>query len=203
MSDTRPETVSENPSKGPSGAPAPTRSPAFTPRHAIINGFIVFNLLAILCTAVPPISRVVTNVKIIVEPYLILTGLHQVWAMFSPDPPTYMNYLEAEVTYADGKTTLWKFPIPSDYGYYRAYFMERYRKWSNDYVRMDSYSAMWPDACHFVARANNTRGVPPDTVRLIRRWAAIPPLDSAAPDTPPKWERYPFYTCAIKAGDLK
>lgn len=195
--------MSDTASEMPSETPAPKRSPTFTPRRAIINGFLIFNLVAILCTAVPPISRLSSNFKALVEPYLLLTGLHQIWAMFSPDPPTYMNRLEAEVTYADGKTTTWRFPIPGDYGLYRAYFMERYRKWANDYVRMDVYSPLWPDACHFVARANNTRGVPPDTVRLIRRWAAIPPLDSAVPATPPKWERYPFYTCAIKADDLK
>ncbi len=120
-----------------------------------------------------------------------------------PDPPTYMNRLEAEVTYADGKTVVWRFPIPSDYGYYRAYFMERFRKWGNDYVRQDNYSALWPDACLYVARVNNRRGALPDTVRLIRRWAAIPPIDSAVPAIPAKWERYPFYTCAIKADDLK
>lgn len=202
MSDAPPNSSSQ-PGVKPDANPDVKRTPAFTPRRAFINGFLMFNLVAILCTAVPPISRLVTNFKIVVEPYLLVTGLHQVWAMFSPDPPTYTNRLEAEVTYADGKTVVWRFPIPSDQGYYRAYFMERYRKWGNDYVRMDAYSALWPDACHYVARVNNTRGVPPDTVRLIRRWAAIPPLDSAVPAAPAKWERYLFYTCAITAADLK
>jgi hypothetical protein len=179
------------------------RSPEFTPRRAIISGFIMFNLVAILCTSIPPISQLVTNTKNAVEPYMLLTGLHQVWAMFSPDPPTISNYLEAEVTYHDGRTTIWKFPIPADYGYYRRYFLERYRKWGNDYVRMDALSALWPDACRYIARVNNTRSVPPDTIRLFRRWSQIPPVDSAVPTTPPHWERYKFYTCAVQPEDLR
>jgi hypothetical protein len=179
------------------------RSPEFTPRRAIISGFIMFHLVAILCTAIPPISRLVVNTRDAVEPYMLLSGLQQVWAMFSPDPPTFTNSVEAEVTYHDGRTTIWKFPIPSDYGYYRRYFMERYRKWANDYVRNDNFSALWPDACRYVAYVNNTRSVPPDTIKLVRRWLPIPPVDSAIPTTPPQWQRYAYHTCVVKPEDLR
>lgn len=185
-----------NPTRAP-------RSPEFTPRRAFISGFIVFHLIAILCTAIPPVSRLVVIAKEAVEPYMLLTGLQQVWAMFSPDPPTFANYLEAEVTYQDGRTTIWKFPLPSDSGYYRRYFLERYRKWGNDYVRNDSFSVLWPDACRFIAYVNNTRSVPPDTIRLVRRWLPIPPVDSAIPAGPEHWQRYPYHTCVVRPEDLR
>jgi hypothetical protein len=181
----------------------PVRSPEFTPRRAVISGFIAFNLVAILCTAIPPVSLVTTNMKRAVEPYMLLTGLQQVWAMFSPDPPTFMNYVEAEVTYKDGRTTIWKLPIPGDYGYYQRYFLERYRKWGNDYIRTDQFHDLWPDACRYIARINNTRAVAPDSIRLFRRWTTIPPVDSALPTTPPHWERYKFYNCAVHPEDLR
>jgi hypothetical protein len=187
----------------PASDATPRRSPEFTPRRAIISGFIAFHLIAILCTATPPISRATTMLKTKVEPYLLLTGLQQVWAMFSPDPPTFANYLEAEVIYHDGHRTIWKFPLPSDSGYYRRYFLERYRKWANDYVRNDGFSGLWPDACRFIAYTNNNRAAPPDTVKLIRRWLPIPPVDSAVPAGPEVWQRYAYYTCPVKAEYLR
>lgn len=179
------------------------RSPEFTPRRAFISGFIMFHLVAILCTAIPPISLIATNMKRAVEPYMLLTGLQQVWAMFSPDPPTFMNYVEAEVTYHDGQTIIWKFTIPGDSGYYKRYFLERYRKWGNDYIRTDQFHDLWPDAARYVARINNTRSVAPDTIRFFRRWATIPPVDSAVRTTPEHWERYKFYTYAVQPADLR
>jgi hypothetical protein len=179
------------------------RSPEFTPRRAFISGFIMFHLVAILCTAIPPVSLISTNMRRAVEPYMLLTGLQQVWAMFSPDPPTFMNYVEAEVTYHDGQTIIWKFPIPGDSGYYKRYFLERYRKWGNDYIRTDQFKDLWPDAARYVARINDTRSVAPDTIRFFRRWATIPPVDSAIRTTPEHWERYKFYTYGVQPADLR
>jgi hypothetical protein len=187
---------------GASDAP-PRRSPEFTPRRAFITGFIAFHLIAIVCTAIPPISRATSIMKTKVEPYLLLTGLQQVWAMFSPDPPTFTNHLEAEIIYKDGHSTRWKFPLPSDSGYYRRYFLERYRKWANDYVRNDAYSVLWPDACRYIAYTHNNRAVPPDTIKLTRLWLPIPPVDSAVPTGPEVWQRYVFYTCAVKPEYLR
>jgi hypothetical protein len=191
------------PNATPPGAKPARRSPEFTPRRAFISGFIAVHLIAMICSASPPVSRVVSIVKDKTQPYMLLTGLQQIWAMFSPDPPTFANYLEAEVIYRDGKHTMWKFPLPSDSGYYRRYFMERYRKWGNDYVRNDSFSALWPDACRFIAYTNNTRGVPPDTVKLVRRWLTITPVDSAIPSGPEVWQRYVYYTCPVKPEYLR
>jgi hypothetical protein len=169
----------------------------------MITGFLVFQLAALVVTAIPPSPGLLAYAKIAIAPYMRAVGLYQSWPMFSPNPPSADTYLVGEVHYRDGKTTEWKFPIPADYGYFRRYTIERYRKWANDNVRPNTGRGIWPDAARFVARMNDTRGVPPDTVRLIRYWSMISPIDSGPPKEPLKWQHGKFFTYAVKPADLR
>jgi hypothetical protein len=179
------------------------RSPELTPRRAIITGFLLFQLFALVITVIPPGRGLLTLAKIAVGPYMRIVGLSQSWPMFSPNPPSMDTYLQAEIHYRDGRTKQWKFPIPADYGYFRRYTIERYRKWANDNVRPPSSRAVWPDAARYVARVNDTLGVPPDTVRLLRYWSVISPIDSGPPKGPMTWQHALFYTYPVKPADLR
>jgi hypothetical protein len=98
---------------------------------------------------------------------------------------------------------VWKLPIPIDYGYYRRYFKERYRKWGLDNVRVDADSALWPDAARYIAYVNNDPSDPPDTIRLIRSWARIPPPDAKPTDRSLSWSRAVFFTYPVRPADLR
>jgi hypothetical protein len=184
-------------------APLPPAKPVLTPKRAMISGFIAFHLIAIMAASFPPTSLFLEATKEAIKPYMLWTGLWQTWAMFAPDPPSFNNYLDAEITYRSGHKSVWKFPVPIDYGYYRRYFMERYRKWGSDYVRTDANSVLWPDAARYVAWVNNDRNDPPDTVKLVRHWSRIPPIDSVRTAGPPHWDRYVYFVYAVKPGDLR
>jgi hypothetical protein len=169
----------------------------------MISGFIAFHVAAIVIIAMPPQRGLLAHAKHTVDPYLRLVGLSQSWPMFSPNPPSADTYLFAEIIYQDGSKGEWKFPIPADYSQTRRYTIERFRKWANDNVRPNTGHAIWPDAARYVARVNNTRAVPPDTIKLYRYWSFISALDSGPPKGPMKWEHARFFTYAVKPADLR
>jgi len=197
----------------PSGPPSPTpddvrrsdhdSGPRLTRARAIISGFILVNLVVILSWSLPVNSLLVSVAKRAVGPYMMWSGLWQGWNMFAPDVPAATTHVEAELIRRDGRTTDWKFSSPPDYGYYRRYFMERRRKFSNDHLRLDTSAELWPDAARYVARLNNDPANPVDTVRLVRYWAPIPPPGSAQPRNPAHWNRYVFFTYPVKPEDLR
>src|SRR5580698_9332196 len=98
-------------------------------KRLAISAFVLFHITAIICWAVPLNTRLFSNVSNKIALYMTFSGLFQDWALFAPDPIHFDYRLEAEVTYGDGATLVWKFPLPQDYGY--SYFKERDRKWSN------------------------------------------------------------------------
>lgn len=129
---------------------------------------------------------------------MLLSGLAQGWPLFAPDPRSANYRLEAEITYADGSTLIWKFPLPKDFAY--PYLKERDRKWSNDSVRLDENAVLWPDTARYIARHNNDRTNPPTSVKLVRYWSEIFPPGSHKSDP---WHSYAFFTYSVVAEDLR
>lgn len=173
-------------------------------RRILISAFLLFHIVAILSWSLPLNSLLVAEIKQKVTPYMLWSGLFQVWDMFAPEPPMLNAYLEAEVTFRDGRTAIWKFPRMQELGYVERYFKERYRKWANERVRADANAALWPDAARYVARQYSTPGNPPVRVRLIRHWSdiAAPPRPGETA-VPAVWRRYVFYTHFVNPGDLQ
>ena len=86
-----------------------------------------------------------------IRPYMLWSGLFQAWDMFAPNPMKLNSYVEAEVSFRDGSRRIWSFPRMNEIGYVDRYFKERYRKFANEYLRMDVHSALWPDAARYIA----------------------------------------------------
>lgn len=128
------------------------------------------------------------------------SGLYQNWALFAPNPLSVNSRLEAEVIYRDGRTSVWKFPLPQDFGYFQRYFKERYEKWGNQAVRLDQNAVLWPDAARYIARLNNDGKNPPVTVKLVRYWSQIAAPRSGEPEP---WNQYVFFTYSVKPEDLQ
>jgi hypothetical protein len=168
--------------------------------HGTLSAFIAFHIIAIFFWSMPLNTLLVGVVRDAVGPYFLWSGLWQGWDMFAPNPYSTNAYLEAEVVFRDGQQRVWKFPRMQDLGLVDRYFKERYRKWANERVRMDANSVLWPDAARYIARLHANPRNPPQTVRLVRYWAEVPPPGPGV--SKPAYQRYVFYTYTVAPGDL-
>src|SRR5262249_15294639 len=103
----------------------------------------------------------------------------------------------------DGSHRIWAMPKMDDLGYVERYFKERYRKYSTEYLRMDSYAALWPDAARYIARLHRGSPSPPAVVRLIRSWSEINPPAPDGSYKPGPWRSYAYYVYLVQPGDLQ
>jgi hypothetical protein len=132
---------------------------------------------------------------------MVWSGLVQGWNLFAPNPLASNNRMEAQVTYSDGQTAIWKFPQPQDYGYFKRYFFERPHKFSLDALWNDKTGKLRPDAARYIARENNTKpNNPPVTVVLTSFQSNIPPPNSNKPEP---WKSRTLLTYKVQPGDLK
>jgi hypothetical protein len=118
-----------------------SNAPPARPRkfaRALISAFVAFNLIAIVSWCVPLESPLVSAGRSFSRPYLLWTGLFQKWDMFAPDPSKLNCYVGAQIAFRDGHTALWNFPRMENLGIVEKYFQERYRKYANDNLRLDS-----------------------------------------------------------------
>lgn len=181
----------------------PEAGPPGYPRSAklALSAFILFHIVAIVSFCFPLNTMFIPAIKNAVRPYMLWTGLFQAWDMFAPEPRRTNIRMAAEVTFRDGATRLWRFPEMNQLGYFARYAKERYRKYSNDNLRLDENALLWPDAARQIARINNTNpNNPPVAVRLVRSWADVP-----GPDAPPdseRWYSFVFYRYTVAPGDV-
>jgi hypothetical protein len=170
-------------------------------KRIAINAFLVVHLIVILCWAMPVNSRLVSATRVVIAPYMMWSGLAQGWNLFAPNPLSLNTRVEAEITYRNGDTGVWKFPLPQDLGYARRYMIERQHKFAFDSLLNDRFENLRPDAARYIARLNNTRADdPPVTVALISYRSQIAPPNSRQPEP---WVRKVVYTYSVRAGDLK
>jgi len=184
--------------------PEKTPTPALSRRVRLaISAFIAFNLFAIIGWSVPMDSPLIDRCRRLVRPYLLYTGLFQKWDMFAPDPSKLNNYVAAVITYSDGTSSSWEFPRMENLGYIDKYFKERYRKYANDCLNLDMYSALWPDAARYIARLNTRPSNPPVAVDLVRHWYIVQPPGPNGEEPAVPWNQYPFFRYIVNPGDLK
>jgi hypothetical protein len=139
------------------------------------------------------------------SPVATALGLRQDWTMFAPNPTRLNTYIDAEITYRDGKKHTWTFPQMEELGYAERYAKERYRKFANERVWVRDNSVLWPDAARFIARLNaHDPSNPPVIVRLVHYWSEIlPPPEAGEEPRPERWSRDVFFTYTVDPGELR
>jgi hypothetical protein len=176
------------------------------PRHSAVRlaltTFIIFHLAAITAWSLQSDSPLIQNFNKLIRPYMLWTGLFQNWDMFAPDPSKLNCNVGAVVEYRDGTRSLWSFPKMESMGLVDKYFRERWRKYANDNLRLDTNAALWPDAARYVARQNNRPGNPPVAVSLLRYWSEVPPPAPNGIYEPAPWQWYTFFRYPVEARDL-
>ena len=188
--------------KLPASPDPPTASTTISrPWRIAISAFILFNLFGIVSWCVPLDSPLIVRCREIAGPYLRYFGLFQKWDMFAPDPSKLNNYVGAVITYRDGSSSLWTFPRMENLGWFDEYVKERYRKYANDNLRLDTNQPIWPDAARYIARLNYRPQNPPVAVGLVRYWRFVPPPGPV--ETPSgDWSQYMFFHYDVAPGDL-
>lgn len=170
-------------------------------KRIAINIFLVFHLAMILCWAVPVNSRLVSEARVIIAPYMTWSGLAQGWNLFAPNPLSLNTRVEAEITYRNGETGVWKFPLPQDLDYLKRYMIERQHKFAFDSLLNDRFKVLRPDTARYIARLNNTKtDDPPVSVTLVSYRSQIAAPNSRKPEP---WIRKVVYTYSVQSGDLK
>lgn len=144
-------------------------------RRTLVNAFIVLHLAVIWTWCLPQTFALRRPLTRLTSHYVLATGLWQGWSMFSPNPRRVDIRVGAEIEFADGAKTLYDFPQMDRLGYWERYRKERFRKWANDSLRLDTKKALWKPAAEWVARRYDANPSRVTRVRLIRRWRDIPP----------------------------
>lgn len=166
--------------------------------RVLVNLFILWHLFSMTIWLLPE-SDLRQKFAGLVTPYMTFTGFMQGWTMFSPNPANMDFYVEARITYADGRARSWNFPRMIRLGYLDRYRQERWRKLIEN-GNQDENQMVWPSLAGYAARRNNRYpGNPPVTVALVRHFRAVPPPGNSFAS----FRTYTFYTRPITAQDLQ
>ncbi len=153
-----------------SSQPTSAESPGFL--RGAISIFILFNLVAITSWAVPLNVPPLREIKELVRPYLLWTGLFQSWDFFAPNPRPVNSYIEAVAVTQNRHIRVFDFPRMEQLSYGKRYREERYRKFAE--VLCDPhFAALWPDVAKRVARLLTSASDPPQMVILMKFEAPI------------------------------
>jgi hypothetical protein len=167
----------------------------------LLTLFIAFHLVSITLWVLPFNASLTGLLREWIGPYFSLMGLRQEWSLFSPNPIAANSYIDAQVVLQNGDLRIWTFPRLEGLKLTERYSKARYRKFAGWLYRR-RFAYAWRDAARYVARQYNSSAMPPRTVKLIRHWAWIPPIDSED-DTPPAWHSTVFFVYQIPPDDLE
>lgn len=181
-------------------------------KRVVISAFLAFNLVVIVSGAIPANVFLVTALhaqgfltalKEKLAPYASAAGLQVGWNMFAPNPSRDNSYIDAEISYRDGRKQIWSFPQMQELGYAERYVKERYRRFATESLCAKENAVLWPDAARYIARLNADASNPPQTVKLVHYRSVISPLPQPDETPPPeRWGRNVFFTYTVKPGDL-
>jgi hypothetical protein len=93
----------------------------------MISGLVALIFLIAAASNMPG-SEIQRLLVPVVKPIAVATGLDQQWAMFAPNPPRRIKYLEVRVVLADGNHRVWTPPVSG--GLAGAVSSHRWRKLS-------------------------------------------------------------------------
>jgi hypothetical protein len=162
--------------------------------RAVISAFVVLTALAILLTSIPasPLRR---TGDATFRPYIDAVGLDQNWEVFAPDPRRIVLDFEAEITYDDASTAVWRVPrggmIVDTYRFYH------WQKWMEHARADDTQAVLWEPAARFAAREMALPGKRVVKVELVRYWYDIPAPGEGSEHE--DFNRYVYYTLEPEA----
>ena len=142
------------------------------PRRFLVIGALLY-MIGATSWSMPAGFPLKTAIDPLFAPVFRRLGLWQGWDMFAPTPRDEDIFLTAEIEFIDGTNTVDVLSRMSEMSYGERYIKERWRKFMNDNLRLDSNKAMWNEAGAWIARRASVRdGKPVRKVDLYRHWRA-------------------------------
>ena len=173
-------------------------------KRRIISVFVAFHTVAFAIWTAPIELPGSAEIKRIIKPYLLFTGLFQAWDMFAPDPTRLNGHLEATIIFKNGDRQLWSEPRLPQLGYFERYQKERYRKFMEEHLWLDAQSDLWPDAARHLARMfHHDAQNPPVVVELTRHWTMILPPGEHGEFRSEDPSEYTYFSYEVEPGDLQ
>jgi hypothetical protein len=166
-----------------------TRVEASPAGRVLISLGVGFTVLAMVVLNMPD-SQLRSSLMTPVAPYVRAVGLDQDWAVFAP-PRSFSLQVEGHLEYADGTTSVERFPRASGIAAYADY---RWRKYE-ERLRLDVNERLWARYALFLADRARAEGRSPVRVSLVRRWADTRP-PGPGPERDP-WREFTFYTVRV------
>lgn len=162
--------------------------------RALLTGLILFTLGAMVISNLPASELRRTGIRV-VKPFLDVSGLHQNWNLFAPDPRRTTLELEARIKYADGSTAVWHPPVGDPFiGVYSSF---RWRKWAGNILSSEN-SELWVPTAEWIAGTHRRDGALPVQVTLVKRFYVAPAPGSGKPAVQP-WKETTLYTARFGA----
>jgi hypothetical protein len=140
------------------------------PGRILISLFAACTVFTVLVVNMPD-SELKNHLLVPFGPVLRASGLDQNWGVFS-DVRSVSVFVEGRVHNVDGTTTV--FPIPSRTGI-AALSDYRWQKFEEQ-VRLDDNKNLWAPYADWLVDRARARGLDPERVSLVRRFAdTLPP----------------------------
>ncbi len=163
--------------------------------------FIAFHVVAITLWVFPFNASLTRLLRKTIGPYFSLMGLTQEWTLFAPDPIAANSYVDAQVVLENGDVRTWNFPRLESLDFTGRYSKARYRKFTG-WLYRENFAYAWPDTARYVASQFKDSVPPPRTVKLLRHWSRIPPINAAA-TSQAAWHSIVFYVYQVRPGGLE
>lgn len=136
----------------------------------------------------------------IARPAFLFLGLWQGWDMFSPNPRREDIYVEVFYRNRDGSTKRYALTKMIDMPLFARWQKERWRKYFNDNLRVDSSNILWVPFAEYTRRQLVEQGEDPVEIHLIRKWrdSIIPVAPEHRADVSQRpWESYTFFRWTV------
>ena len=131
---------------------------------------------------------------------LLYFGLWQGWDMFAPNPRAEDIVVDVAFTNRDGSSHTWNLTQMNEMGFFDRWQRERWRKYFNDHLRLDSERNLWQPFADYAVRYLRTQGQDPVKMEFTRWWR--PTVRPVSPDlradrNKSPWNRYTFYRWSL------
>ena len=125
-----------------------------------------------------PNSPIRSDLRPIVRPIAITTGLDQNFGVFAPNPPRRLEYIDVQVTKRSGAVSTWQMPDWDPL--FSHYWLSRWKKLKENLISTPSTRGPF---LHWYARQVATPDDPVVRLRMVLRTAPIPAPSGAAPNS--------------------
>lgn len=122
-------------------------------KKTVILVFFTLNVSIMVVAGFPDQSALGMKFLDAVGKYQALVMLYQPWAMFAPNPMNTTVFIEADLTFEDGSTSVWKMPRAQDIkGIRKVLTADRYRILGQETLLPNQNDLVWFDLSRYITR---------------------------------------------------